>query len=101
MVEVQCDLFYIPDDVTNYLQETLQVFEQGKTDLPVVSMCQRVSLLEYEQQKKQFTEKELENLINLILDDLSMSLKEKKGILKAIQKHHPEAFLTQFPDGEI
>lgn len=101
MVEMQSSLFVVPEDVLSYLQETLQAFEQGRTDLPVVSMCRRVSLYEYEQQTKQSTKRELENLINQVLDDLTMSLKEKRNILKAMQKHHPEAFSTQFPDGEI
>ena len=101
MMENQNVLFSIPDEVTNYLQEALQDFEKGRTDLPVVSTCQRVSLFEYEQQKHQFTKQEVENLINQVLDNLSLSLKEKRNILKSIQKHHNEAFTTQFPDGDI
>lgn len=101
MMETHANLFHIPEDVVNYLQETLQAFEQGRTDLPVVTMCQRVSILEYEQQKEHYTNHHLELLINQVLDDLTMSLKEKKVVLKHIQKHHPEVFLRVFPDGEI
>ena len=101
MMETHANLFHIPEDVVKYLQETLQAFEQGRTDLPVVSMCQRVSVFEYEQQREHYTNQQLEQLINQILDDLTMSLKEKKTVLKNIQKHHPEVFLRQFPDGEI
>lgn len=101
MMETHANLFHIPEDVANYLQETLQAFEQGRTDLPVVTMCQRISVFEYEQQKERNTNQHLEHLINQILDDLTMSLKEKKGVLKHIQKHHPEVFVRVFPDGEI
>ena len=101
MMETHANLFHIPDDVVKYLQETLQAFEQGRTDFPVVSKCKRISVIEYDQQKELHTNQQLEHLINQILDDLTMSLKEKKIVLKNIQKHHPEVFLRQFPDGEI
>lgn len=84
-----------------YLQETVQVFEQGRTDLPVVSRCKRVSVFEYDQQKELYTNQQLEHLVNQILDDITMSLKEKKMVLKLVQKHHPEVFLRQFPNGEL
>lgn len=101
MMETHANLFHIPEDVMKYLQEALEAFEQGRTDLPVISLCKRVSVFEYNEQKGQCTNQQLEHLINQILDDLTMSLKEKKTLLKNIQKHHPEVFLQQFPDGEI
>ena len=64
------------------------------------SFCRRVSMEEFERQSKTCTEESLINLINSILDDTKISLKEKKNKLKAFQKSYPDLYERNF-DGLI
>ena len=64
----------------------------------VPSYCTRVSEDEFRKQQSEGTEAALVDLINKILDDTHIPLKEKKHRLKQLQKHHPEIYTKYFSD---
>lgn len=67
---------------------------------PESSYCDRVSKEEYVKQSKDCTEESLVNLMNTVLDDTNISLKEKKHRLKQFQKSYPQLYERNF-DGML
>lgn len=62
----------------------------------VFRFCQQVSLQEYERQREQATMESLKQLIQHISSSTTLSVKEKKRLVKDFQKHHPGPFLQHF-----
>ena len=51
---------------------------------------------EYNNIGKEHTANSLVQLANLLIDDTTMSLKEKKAKLKVLQETHPEIYYVNF-----
>ena len=66
--------------------------------LTETSFCNRVSKADYEEQSGPGTDRELIKLMNSVLDDTKLSIKDKKQRLKQFQKHHPLLFYSHFAD---
>lgn len=62
------------------------------------SYCARLTHEEYSKQKAAATNEGLRNMIDAILDDTKIPLKEKKLRLKQFQKFHPQICAQYFPD---
>ena len=60
--------------------------------------CKRVSNKEYEEFTKEETNKAIVGLINHMVDDPKISLKQKKLKLKLLQRVHPEVYEKHFAD---
>ena len=60
--------------------------------------CEQVTGEEFERQQMEETERALVDLINSILDNTAMSLKEKKQRLKQFQKYHGDIYKKHFGD---
>lgn len=60
--------------------------------------CKRLTAKEYIESSKDQTTKALVDLINHIVDDPQISLKQKKLKLKALQRIHPEVYQKYFSD---
>ena len=60
--------------------------------------CKRVSNKEYEEFTKNETNKAIVDLINHMIDDPKISLKQKKLKLKLLQRVHPEVYEKHFAD---
>lgn len=58
--------------------------------------CQRVTSQEYLNDGQKQTERSLVNLINHIIDDPKITLKQKKLKLKALKQIHPEVYDNYF-----
>ncbi|XP_052243753.1 DEP domain-containing protein 1B-like isoform X4 [Dreissena polymorpha] len=66
-------------------------------DPATLHYCQKVSLDEYENQRLTASQQALATLLEEIIQDNSMSSKEKKKRLKQFQKMHPDIYLRRFP----
>ena len=58
--------------------------------------CKRITTQEFKENSKDETCKALVDLINHIIDDPQVSLKQKKLKLKALQRIHPEVYEKHF-----
>ena len=65
---------------------------------PDTTFCKRVTVQEFKKQKLEGTELALVELMNNILDDTNISLKEKKQRFKQFQKHHPDIYKSHFSE---
>ncbi|GFS16177.1 DEP domain-containing protein 7 [Elysia marginata] len=94
-------VFTIPRAVREKVAVRLYHLKTGK---PLVdcelSFCDRVSKEEFDRQSKNCTQSSLIDLMNSVLDDTSMSLKEKKNRLKQFQKSYPQLYEENF-DGML
>lgn len=60
------------------------------------TFCRQVSVDEYDKQAEECTQNALVSLMNNILDDTKLSLKDKKQRLKQFQKYHPALYSRHF-----
>ncbi|KAL2102991.1 hypothetical protein ACEWY4_002159 [Coilia grayii] len=98
LMDNHTQLFKTPIILIESVRKVLQGLQQG-TDpgsAPMFRFCQQVSLQQYESQKEQATMEGLTQLIQHISQSDSLSVKDKKRLIKNFQKHHPGAFLQHF-----
>jgi hypothetical protein len=60
--------------------------------------CQRISADEFQSQSRELTDSALVDMMNAILDNTRIPLKEKKRHLKQFMKHHARLGLQYFSD---
>ncbi|GAB1602494.1 DEP domain-containing protein 7-like [Argonauta hians] len=84
---------YIQDNVNHILSE-IQAGNHVPYQPPRFS--RPVSLKEYENVGQECTNSSLVLMMNSIIDNVHLSLKEKKNKLKHFQKHHPELYKQNF-----
>ena len=58
--------------------------------------CKQVSAEEFQRQQQESTELALISLMNSIIDDTHLSIKEKRHRLKQCQRSHPEIYAKHF-----
>ncbi|CAD5117154.1 DgyrCDS5959 [Dimorphilus gyrociliatus] len=92
-------IFRVPEFVRRRVQKRVLALACGKScDEDVITQfCEKVHVNEYEDRIKNCTEESLAVLINQVLDDTKMSLKEKKRRLKEFKKVHEDIFVKYFP----
>lgn len=92
-------IFRVPEFVRRRVQKRVLAVACGKSvDQDVITQfCEKVNVNEYEDRIKNCTEESLVILINQVLDDTKMSLKEKKRRLKEFKKVHQDIFKKYFP----
>ncbi|KAK3711942.1 hypothetical protein QZH41_009440 [Actinostola sp. cb2023] len=102
MMDENEQLFHIPSNIKSEVKRHLLCLQSGY-DEPILSVsgCQRVGIAEYEQLKDCTTRQSLLDLMNSIIDDLSLSIKMKEQRLKEFQRHHLDVFSLQFPNGKF
>lgn len=94
-------VFTIPRTVREKVAVRLYQLKTGKPLLACeLSFCNRVSKEEFDRQSKNCTQSSLIDLMNSVLDDTNMSLKEKKTRLKQFQKSYPQLYEQNF-DGML
>ncbi|KAH3726397.1 DEP domain-containing protein 7-like [Dreissena polymorpha] len=67
--------------------------------VPVVEetvFCNQVPISEYQRQKDECTNASLVQMMNLIIDNPKMALKEKKNRLRQFRKYHPHIYSKHF-----
>nr|XP_033773105.1 DEP domain-containing protein 1A isoform X3 [Geotrypetes seraphini] len=73
--------------------------ELGAT-LPVYSFCKQISSQEFEEQKVSTSQTAIVELLESIIKDTTLPLKDKKKKLKQFQKEYPEIYKSRFPSTE-
>ncbi|KAJ1170701.1 hypothetical protein NDU88_002574 [Pleurodeles waltl] len=68
--------------------------------LPTYSFCKQISAQEFEEQKQSTSQAAMEELLENIVKDKTLSLKEKKKKLKQFQKEYPDIYQRRFPTTE-
>ncbi|XP_063970858.1 DEP domain-containing protein 7-like isoform X1 [Lytechinus pictus] len=95
-LDAQNKIFKIPEAVLQVVTTRIGQAKQGEQDLCRVVFCQTVTTEQFEVQS--YTNEALKNLMNSIIDDTKLSLKEKKQKLKHLQKTHAEVYNRHFAD---
>ncbi|XP_052243752.1 DEP domain-containing protein 1B-like isoform X3 [Dreissena polymorpha] len=96
------DVFAVPIDLKTGVEARITKLQRTKIryaseDPATLHYCQKVSLDEYENQRLTASQQALATLLEEIIQDNSMSSKEKKKRLKQFQKMHPDIYLRRFP----
>lgn len=63
---------------------------------PDVVFCRQISTTEYQQQTEECTNTELVKMMNSVIDNPRMSLKDKKQRLRQFRKYHPHIYAKHF-----
>ncbi|XP_033739605.1 DEP domain-containing protein 7-like isoform X1 [Pecten maximus] len=97
MVQNVEEIFSVPKDIRDRVNSRIDDLRTGEVS-PVRenTYCQQVSPQEYEQQATECTQNALVAMMNDILDNTELSLKEKKQKLRQFQKHHPSLYDIHF-----
>ncbi|CAE1324417.1 unnamed protein product [Acanthosepion pharaonis] len=84
---------YLQDEIDRILVEI-----QSGTLVPYQPprFSQALSVSDYELQTSQSTASSLVQMMNSLIDDVKLSLKDKKHKLKQFQKHHPQLYKKYF-----
>ncbi|XP_005166830.1 DEP domain-containing protein 1A isoform X1 [Danio rerio] len=87
------------EDHINYLK-SLSSCPGSAGPIPSYSFCRQISCQEFEQQKLSVSQSALADLLENIIKDKSMSVKEKKKKIKLFQKEYPDIYSRRFPTTE-
>ncbi|XP_072537790.1 DEP domain-containing protein 1A isoform X1 [Salminus brasiliensis] len=68
--------------------------------MPSYSFCRQISTQEFEEQKLSVSQAAIVDLLESLIKDKAMSVKEKKKKLKLFQKEYPDIYLRRFPTTE-
>ncbi|KTF86730.1 hypothetical protein cypCar_00019507 [Cyprinus carpio] len=68
--------------------------------MPTYSFCRQISTQEFDEQKLSVSQTALADLLESLIKDKAMSVKEKKKKLKLFQKEYPDIYLRRFPTTE-
>lgn len=68
--------------------------------LPTYSFCKQISAQEFEEQKRSTSQVAMEELLENIIKDKTLSIKEKKKKLKQFQNEYPDIYQHRFPTTE-
>ncbi|XP_049341469.1 DEP domain-containing protein 1A isoform X1 [Astyanax mexicanus] len=68
--------------------------------MPAYSFCRQISAQEFEEQKLSVSQAAIAELLESLIKDKAMSVKEKKKKLKLFQKEYPDIYLRRFPTTE-
>lgn len=101
MVKHQQQMFTTPAPLKELYKRNMSHVQRGMCPPISSKVCQQISVAEYRQQKRAMTNQSLSELMNFIINNLHMSLKEKEERLKLFQKHHNDVFIQQFPNGQF
>ncbi|XP_039185048.1 DEP domain-containing protein 1A isoform X1 [Crotalus tigris] len=74
--------------------------EELSTIFPSYSYCMRITSREFDEQKISVSQAAIAELLENIIKDRNLSLKEKKKKLKQFQKEYPEIYRSRFPTSE-
>ncbi|XP_060555654.1 DEP domain-containing protein 1B-like isoform X2 [Ruditapes philippinarum] len=107
------EIFSVPDDLKTSVELRVTKLQRTKVkavcidcgaqiryssdDSASLHFCKQLSMDEYENQRMTSSQQALASLLEDIVSDKSMALKEKKKRLKQFQKTYPDIYLRRFP----
>ncbi|XP_031430524.1 DEP domain-containing protein 1A isoform X2 [Clupea harengus] len=65
--------------------------------MPAFSFCRQISTQEFEEQRLSVSQAAIADLLESLIRDKAMSVKEKKKKLKMFQKEYPDIYTRRFP----
>ncbi|KAM9529886.1 DEP domain-containing protein 1A-like isoform 1-T1 [Salvelinus alpinus] len=68
--------------------------------VPVHSFCRRISTKEFEEQKLSLSQAAIADLLESLVKDKNMSMKDRKKKLKQFQRQYPDIYSCHFPTTE-
>lgn len=97
MVQNVKTIFTIPKEIRDRVNSRIDDLKTGEIS-PVRdnTYCTQVTVIEYQKQSEVCTENALVQMMNTILDDTNLHLKDKKQRLRQFQKHHPDLYNKHF-----
>ncbi|XP_073675588.1 DEP domain-containing protein 1A [Garra rufa] len=99
VLQVPVYLLNAVEDHITYLK-SLTTYPGPGVAMPTYSFCRQISTQEFEEQKLSVSQTALADLLESLIKDKSMSVKEKKKKLKMFQKEYPDIYLRRFPTTE-
>ncbi|XP_052088816.1 DEP domain-containing protein 7-like [Mytilus californianus] len=97
MVQNVKAIFTVPKEIRDRVNSRIDDLKTGEIS-PVRdnTYCTQVTVVEYQKQSEVCTENALVQMMNTILDDTNLHLKDKKQHLRQFQKHHPDLYNKHF-----
>ncbi|XP_049581220.1 DEP domain-containing protein 1A isoform X3 [Syngnathus scovelli] len=68
--------------------------------LPMYTFCRQISGAEFEQQKLSYSQKAMQDLLEMLVSDQNMTEKDRRKKLKQFQKQYPDIYVQRFPSTE-
>ncbi|KAI7798067.1 DEP domain containing 1a, partial [Triplophysa rosa] len=87
------------EDHISYLK-SLTTCSGSAVAMPTYSFCRQISTRVFEEQKLSVSQAALADLLENLIKDKNMSVKEKKKKLKLFQKEYPDIYSSRFPTTE-
>ncbi|XP_036378539.1 DEP domain-containing protein 1A [Megalops cyprinoides] len=103
------DILKVPVYLQNAVQDHIAYLKKVQitypsagigTTLPTYSFCRQISPQEFEQQKLSVSQAAIADLLENLIKDKTLSVKEKKKRLKQFQKQYPDIYHHRFPTTE-
>lgn len=100
LVRHQKEIFHSPQELVSEVQRERKAKMKAK-ERGAVTFCERVSLLQFEEQKLTTSQKALADLLDQIVADQKMSSKERNKKLKMFKESYPHIYSMRFPEPEM
>ncbi|NXR24420.1 DEP1A protein, partial [Cinclus mexicanus] len=109
LMDHQQEIFQIPTYLQVAVRDHLEYMKmaqckQGKEEicaiLPTYSYCKQITPQEFEEQKVSTSQAAVAELLENIIKDKNLSVKDKKKKLKHFQKEYPQIYRNRFPSTE-
>ncbi|KAK3929942.1 DEP domain-containing protein 1A [Frankliniella fusca] len=100
LVRHQKEIFNPPQELVLEVQQERKAKIKQKVRGPV-AFCERVSLLQFEEQKLTTSQKALAELLDQIVADQKMNSKEKNKKLRMFKESYPHIYSMRFPQPEM
>ncbi|KAJ8376447.1 hypothetical protein SKAU_G00070270 [Synaphobranchus kaupii] len=103
------DILQVPVYLQNAVQDHIAYLRKVQITYPgsdvgvsvtTYSFCRQISPQEFEQQKLSVSQAAIADLLESIIKDKSLSVKERKKRLKQFQKQYPDIYTRRFPTTE-
>uniref|UniRef100_H2ZRR0 DEP domain containing 1 n=1 Tax=Latimeria chalumnae TaxID=7897 RepID=H2ZRR0_LATCH len=103
------DILQVPVYLQNAVQDQINYLKKVKVKYPGVeasslvpaySFCRQISTQEFEEQRVSTSQAAIAELLESIIKDKNLSVKDKKKKLKQFQKEYPEIYHRRFPNTE-
>ncbi|GAA6106171.1 DEP domain-containing protein 1A isoform X1 [Tachysurus ichikawai] len=101
LIDHHQEVLQVPMYLRNAVEQHIAYFTSQKIHpLPSYSFCKQISTQEFEEQKLSLSQAAVAELLESIIKDKGMSVKEKKKKLRLFQKEYPDIYSRRFPNTE-
>ncbi|XP_076134194.1 DEP domain-containing protein 1A isoform X1 [Alosa pseudoharengus] len=100
ILQVPLYLHNAAQDHIAYLKKVQIMCPGTGPPMPAFSFCRLISTQEFEEQKLSVSQAAIADLLESLIKDKAMSVKEKKKKLKLFQKEYPDIYARRFPTTE-